>query len=116
LTDGFVSVIRQKAGKAFEAVGGKITPEVAPEVTPEVTPEVKKMLSIMKGEMARSEIMSALGLTDEKHFREHYQKVCIRLGLIEMTIPDKPRSSKQKYRLTGKGKQYSRQITLKDES
>ena len=28
LTDGFVSVIRRKAGKAFEAVGGKITPEV----------------------------------------------------------------------------------------
>jgi ATP-dependent DNA helicase RecG len=25
------------------------------------------------------------------------------MGLIEMTIPDKPRSSKQKYRLTEKG-------------
>jgi len=109
LTDGFVTIIRRKPGSAFKAVGGKVTPEVAPEVapevTPEVTPEVKKMLSIMKGEMARSEIMSALGLTDEKHFREHYQQVCIKLGLIEMTIPDKPRSSKQKYRLTEAGKQ-----------
>jgi predicted HTH transcriptional regulator len=28
LTDGFVSIIRRKAGKAFEAVGGKIPPEV----------------------------------------------------------------------------------------
>ncbi|MBU0908220.1 MAG: hypothetical protein KKA54_20115 [Proteobacteria bacterium] len=28
LTDGFVAVIRRKAGKAFEVVGGKITPEV----------------------------------------------------------------------------------------
>jgi hypothetical protein len=26
-------------------------------------------------------------------------------GLIEMTIPDKPRSSKQKYRPTDKGRQ-----------
>ncbi len=26
-------------------------------------------------------------------------------GLLEMTIPDKPRSSKQKYRITKKGRQ-----------
>jgi len=28
----------------------------------------------------------------------------MKAGLIEMTIPDKPRSSKQKYRLTEKGR------------
>lgn len=95
LTDGFVTVIRRKAGKAFEAVGGH---------APEVTPEVWGMLSIMQGEMARSEIMSRLGLTDEKHFREYYQQLSTKLGLIEMTIPDKPRSSRQKYRLTDKGR------------
>ena len=49
--------------------------------------------------------MSKLELTDEKHFRQHYQQICIKLELIEMTIPHKPRSSKQKYRLTEKGKQ-----------
>ena len=80
------------------------TGQLAPEVTPEVTPEVKKMLSIMHAEMARSEIMSKLGLADEKHFREHYQQIGIKLGLIEMTIPDKPKSNKQKYRLTEKGR------------
>jgi len=26
-------------------------------------------------------------------------------GLVEMTIPDKPRSSRQRYRLTDKGRQ-----------
>ena len=34
LTDGFVIVIRRKAGKAFEAVGGKITPEVGTKSAP----------------------------------------------------------------------------------
>jgi DNA-binding PadR family transcriptional regulator len=27
-------------------------------------------------------------------------------GLIEMTLPDKPRSSKQRYRLTERGRRY----------
>jgi len=78
--------------------------QLAPEVTPEVTPEVKKMLSVMQGEMTRGEIQEKLGLKDEKHFRENYQQIGIKLGLIEMTIPDKPRSSKQRYRLTEKGR------------
>ncbi len=76
----------------------------APEVTPEVTPEVEKMLTVIQGEMSRAEIQQKLGLTDEKHFREHYQQPAVAMELIEMTIPDKPRSSKQKYRLTNAGK------------
>lgn len=78
--------------------------------TPEVTPEVLKMLSIMTGEMTRGEIQDKLGLKDEKHFRESYQQVAVKLGFIEMTIPDKPRSSKQKYRLTEKGRQVLKEI------
>ncbi len=73
-------------------------------VTPEVTPEVGKMLAVIQGEMSRAEIQQKLGLTDEKHFREHYQQPAVAMELIEMTIPDKPRSSKQKYRLTNAGK------------
>lgn len=77
--------------------------EVAQQITPEVTPEVFGMLAVMQGDMSRAEIMAALGLKDEKHFREHYQQAGIASGVIAMTLPDKPRSSKQRYQLTALG-------------
>ena len=82
------------------------TPEVIGQVTPEVTPEVRYMLGLLEGEMTRKEIMSALGLRDEKHFRQSYQQIASALGLIEMTVPDKPNSRLQKYRLTAKGRDW----------
>lgn len=39
----------------------------------EVTSEVGKMLSVMQGELSRSEIQQELALTDEEHFRRHCQ-------------------------------------------
>lgn len=50
--------------------------------------------------MSCTEIMAALVLKDEKHFREDYKQTAIGQGLIEMTIPNKPGSRFQKYRLT----------------
>ncbi|HDP25488.1 MAG TPA: Fic family protein [Deltaproteobacteria bacterium] len=76
------------------------TPEVAPEVTPEV-----RLLSVLAGEMNRQQLKEALGLKDDEHFRKTYLLPALEAGLVEMTIPDKPRSSKQKYRLTDKGRQ-----------
>ncbi len=73
---------------------------------PEVTPEVGKMLGMFEGEMNRQQIMAKLGLRDEKHFREHYQQAAIASGAIEMTVPEKPNSRHQKYRLTEAGKQW----------
>ena len=75
-----------------------------PEVTLEVTPEVR-LLSVLAGEMARQQLKEKLGLKDDEHFRKAYLLPALEAGLIEMTMPDKPRSSKQKYRLTDKGRQ-----------
>ena len=81
-----------------------VHPGFLPADTPEVTPEVMRLLEGLNGEMSRAELMRILNLKDEKHFREHYLQRAISQGLIEMTIPDKPKSSLQKYRLTVKGK------------
>jgi hypothetical protein len=56
--------------------------------------------------MAREALQSALGLSDRKSFRERYLKPALANGLIEMTIPDKPNSRLQQYRLTDKGRQW----------
>jgi len=80
------------------------TPEVSPGVTPEV-----RLLSVLTSEMTRKQLKEALGLKDDEHFRKAYLHPALEGGLIEMTIPDKPRSSKQKYRLTDKGRQATAQ-------
>lgn len=72
-----------------------------PQVAPQVTPQVKELLSALKGEMSRDDLQVALGLQDRKSFSERYLKPALNAGLIEMTIPDKPNSRLQKYRLTG---------------
>lgn len=72
--------------------------------TPQVTPQVIELLKALKDEMSRDDLQAALGLQDQKSFRERYMKPALNAGLIEMTIPEKPNSRLQKYRLTGKGR------------
>ncbi|MFO7747124.1 MAG: putative DNA binding domain-containing protein [Orrella sp.] len=85
------------------AVGGE---DVAGEVTGEVTGEVERLLRAVVGEMSRQQIQSALGLKGEDHFRTAYLKPALIANVIEMTLPDKPRSSKQRYRLTPQGQRW----------
>lgn len=70
------------------------------------TPQVSKLLAAIQGEMGREALQSALDLSDRKSFRERHLKPALAYGLIEMTIPDKPNSRLQKYRLTHKGRQW----------
>jgi Fic family protein len=71
----------------------------APQVAPQVTPQVKSLLKTLVGAMNRDELQAALKLKDRKSFRERYLKPALDAKLIEMTIPDKPNSRLQCYRL-----------------
>jgi ATP-dependent DNA helicase RecG len=42
-------------------------------------------------------------LKDREHFRRAYLEPLLAADWLEMTIPDKPRSSKQRYRTTVAG-------------
>jgi cell filamentation protein, protein adenylyltransferase len=78
----------------------------APQVSPQVTPQVGELLAAIQGEMRREALQAALDLSDRKSFRERYLKPALADGLIEMTIPDKPNSRLQQYRLTDRGHQW----------
>jgi len=73
-----------------------------PQVTLQDSPQVRRLLAVLQGEMTRAEIQYKLGLSDRKSFRERYLKPALQAGLIEMTLPDKPNSRLQKYRLSRK--------------
>lgn len=74
---------------------------VTPEATPEATPEVERLLNVLREKpLGKQEILHALGLKDEKNLRELYIKPALQSGFIELTIPNKPKSPKQQYRIT----------------
>ena len=57
-----------------------------------------------QGEMTREQLQKELHLSSQENFRKLYLLPALQNGLVEMTIPDKPNSRLQKYRLTAKGK------------
>ena len=63
--------------------------------------------------MTRQHLQEALGLKHEDHFRKAYLSPALQAGLIEMTIPDKPRSRNQRYRLTPAGREFLRKTEEK---
>lgn len=79
-----------------------------PEAIPEVAPEVTKVIRSIIGEMSKKDLLEKVGLKDDKNFSSLYLKPAMKLKLIEMTIPDKPTSRNQKYRLTYEGNEIMR--------
>ena len=49
------------------------------------------------------EMLAFMGLTDRTKFRRKYIRPLLEAGILEQTIPEKPNSQNQKYRLTAKG-------------
>ena len=83
--------------------------------TPQVTGEVMRFLPLCVTPKSRKEFQEDLGVKDVEHFRKAYLLPALESGFIERTIPDKPRSSKQKYRLTEKGKKWVASMKKVDE-
>lgn len=73
-------------------------------LTEHATEQVVKLIKIIIGEHSREELMRLLNLNHREYFRKEYLQKAIELNLVEPTLPDKPKSIKQNYRLTPKGR------------
>ena len=59
---------------------------------------------MLDSDRSRVEILESLGLRNRSNLAANYLRPALDAGLIEMTIPDKPTSGRQKYRLTARGR------------
>jgi ATP-dependent DNA helicase RecG len=80
------------------------TPQ-APRKYPASTQQVLAILNAAAlEEKTREELQAAAEIKDREHFRKQYLELLLSAGLLERTIPDKPRSPKQRYRTTPAGR------------
>lgn len=90
-----------------DPVSDPLTDPVSDPLTdPVAVPEneyVAKLLKVLKrGPKSGKAIMEKLGLQHKPSFRKRYLRPALDAGLIEMTNPDSPNATNQRYRLTQK--------------
>ena len=107
LGSGVPRILRSYGKECFKFTENflRMTFPASEQVTEQVTEQVKDLIKILSEEMNRQKIQDMLGLSHRENVRAKYLKPALEQGFIEMTIPDKPNSRLQKYRLTILGKQ-----------
>ena len=101
-----------RSGNEFRAVvarpqvGTQSIDPVTPPVTSPVTPPVMALLALLadKGPLGNAEIREHMQLKHRPTFRANYLHPALAAGWVEMTLPDKPTSRLQRYRLTEAGR------------
>lgn len=59
----------------------------------------KMIIDFCKRPYSAKEIMDYIKISDSIFFKRHYLNPMIKIGKLKMTIPNKPKSGKQKYDL-----------------
>jgi ATP-dependent DNA helicase RecG len=94
------ALVSQVLEREALAAREQITAQVTVEVTAQVTAQVGEFC---KEPRSSKEIMELLELKHWKTFQTNYLNPLLDAEVIQRTIPDKPQSKMQKYRLTEKG-------------
>jgi len=90
----FIEFVLEMIDKVLDSTIAKIN---NPDI--DLSKYVTKLLKCMKSNIAYSanDILNLLGLKSKETLRKKYLNPAIKLSLIEMTIPNKPRSKNQRY-------------------
>ncbi len=87
---------------------GKVTSPVTAPVGEYVTRHL--VLLADRAALSNANILEAFGLKSRRRLRDTYIDPSLAEGLVEPTIPEKPTSRLQKYRLTEKGRRLLEQL------
>ncbi|MDR1010059.1 MAG: putative DNA binding domain-containing protein [Opitutaceae bacterium] len=90
--------------REFDAVLALSAPQATPQATPQVAKQVVKILRAASESAEREALQVATDITNRKHFRKAYLEPLVSAGWLERTIPNKPTSPNQQYRITEKGR------------
>jgi len=97
LLDALLTALREVAGK--ESSGEQVDAQVSEQVA-------KILRSCSQGPKTKADLLAAAGLANAYlNYKRHILPL-IKSGVLEMTIPDKPNSRLQKYRLTPTGRSH----------
>lgn len=93
-SDVFIEFILEQIDRILDDVINQVN-----KATAETSEYVKKLLDCMEYDIpyTANTIMEQLGLHSKETFRKNYLNPAMEIGLVQMTIPDKPNSRNQRY-------------------
>ena len=92
--------------QASDQASDQATPEVPrkhPASTPQASDQADKLIAYCHKPRFVTEMMDYLGLKHRTYFRRNILNPLLDTGRLELTVPDKPKSPKQKYVAVQKG-------------
>ena len=98
-----VEITRKITPQVTPQVAGQVAGQVTGQVAGQVGPYARKILELCIEQKSMRIIGQAIGISKRDNVKPHLAAL-IKAGLLEMTIPDKPRSSNQRYRTTDLGR------------
>ena len=106
-----IDLVDEREANQFRAVvwrvaAPQVTPQVAPRDSDPVSDPVDQLLRLLlEGPLSPSALLEGLGLKHRHSFRTRYLRPALSRQWVEMTLPDKPNTRLQRYRLTPAGRE-----------